>query len=113
MLSQINFPDIFIINDFVWFARGKYSALIDNISAVANSQRFSNVMVGDENANITLGKKAHNFLDVQNCNGIHPGEGFVEQNKARLSGERAGDFYSSALPAGQAERGTIAQVSDM
>src|SRR5579859_5061175 len=113
MLAQINFSYTFIINDFLRLARRQHGTVIDNVSTVANSQRFPDVVVGDQNADLALAQKPDDLLDVQDRDWVDPGERLIEQDEARLGGERARNFDAAPFAARQADRGAVAQMRDV
>src|SRR5579859_3386992 len=112
MLAQIYFSYAFIINDFLGLARGQNRAVIDDIGTVANTERFPDIVVRDEHADVALPEEADDFLDVQHRDWIDTRERLIEQDEARLRGQRTRDFDAPTLAAGQADRRTVAQVGN-
>ena len=92
MFAEINPAYRFIGNDFIRAAAGQYRALIDDIGAVADAQRFAHIMVGDQHTDAAFLEEAHDALNFNDGNRINPGKGLVEQHEARVGGQRTGDF---------------------
>ena len=82
----------------------------DDESVVANAQRLTHVVVGDEHANAALFEEADDALNLDHGNRVDTGEGLVEQNKARLGSQRTRDFDAAALTTGQRQRRRLPQV---
>ena len=109
MLSKINFAHFFIINDFVWLAAGQHGAVADDVGAVANTECFAHIVIGDQHANAAILQKCDDFLNVHDRNRVDTGERFVEQDKARISCQSARDFDTPAFATGQADGSILAQ----
>ena len=97
VLSQVHFPYVFIIDDFIRAAARQHPTFADDVSAVANTQCFPDIMVGYQNANVTFLEKLDNFLNINYGNGIDPCKRLIQQNETRLGCERAGNFDPAAL----------------
>src|SRR5258708_12509339 len=111
-LAQIDFSYAFIINDFLGLARGQHGPVVDDIRAVAYAECLPDIMVRDQYPDIALPQEADDFLDVQHRDRIDPGEGFIEQDEARLGGERPRDFDAPPLPAGQPDVRALPRVAN-
>src|SRR5690242_11721788 len=103
MFSEIHFPHIFIINDFIWSTVSQYRTIIYDVSAIAYTQRFPHVMVGDQHTDLTFPEKMDDFLYVQHGNRIHTCKRLIQKNKTWPRCQRTRNFYSTALAAGQAD----------
>src|ERR1700674_3938525 len=112
VLPEVDLPDAFIINNFVGRSRGQDPALADDVGAVANAQRFADIVIGDHDPDVLLLEEADDLLDVEHGDRIDAGERLVEQEETRPRGERARDFDPAALSTRKAERGGLAQVRD-
>src|SRR3954470_22141227 len=79
-LTQVHLTDLGVGKDFFRSSRGYDLPLVNDISAIAHAQRFSNLVVGDEHADPTVGELADDALDVEDGERIDAGEGLVEQH---------------------------------
>ena len=80
---------------------------------IADAERLAHVMVGNQHADVALLEEADDFLDVEHGDRVNSGERFVEQNKARLRRQCAGDLDAPPLAAGQRRCRTVANVPDV
>ena len=64
-------------------------------------QGFADVVVRDQHAVARRRYRADGPAQHVDGDGIHTGEGFIEQNDLRLGGERSRQFQPSPLPAGE------------
>src|SRR5258707_7244076 len=92
---------------------GQYGAFVDDVGAVADAERFPNVMVCYEHADAALLEEPNDALDVEHRDRVDPGKGLVEQDEGRLGAERAGYFQAAPLAAGERQRGVLAQMRDV
>jgi hypothetical protein len=113
VLSQIDLPYCFIINDFLRLAVRQHRSLVDDVGPVADAQRFAHVVIGDEHADAALFEKSDDFLNLQHRNRIDTCERFVEQDEARVRRERSRNFNTAALATGEADRSVVAKVAYM
>src|SRR5882672_9452595 len=65
VLTEIDFPDVLIINNLARGARGEHPAFVDDVRAVADAERLADIVVGDEDADATLLQEADDLLDVE------------------------------------------------
>jgi len=54
IFAQVDAPHTFIFNNFGRGACRQHAAVANDVSVVADAQRFSNVMIGNQNPNITF-----------------------------------------------------------
>ena len=54
VFAQIDSSDGIILDDLVWFAFRQNTTFTNDVSVITNSQSFSNVMVGDEHADLAV-----------------------------------------------------------
>src|SRR5574343_796585 len=97
VLTQIDLAHGFVFNDVRRMPRGQHGAFADDIGAVCNAQRFTDVVVGNQHANAALLEEADNFLDLEHGNWVNAGERFVEQNKSRLRSQCACNLDSATF----------------
>ena len=67
---------------------------------ITNAQSFANIMIGNQHTDAALLQESDNVLNIQYGDGIDAGKGLVQQNKARIARQRAGDFNPTSLAAG-------------
>src|SRR5882672_1678395 len=113
MLAQIDLSYAFIINDFLGLAVSQHAAVVDDVSAIADAESLSHIMVGNQHADTARLENPDNFLDVQDGDGVDPRERLVEQDETRLGRQSAGDFHAAALAAGKADCRARVQVADV
>src|ERR1043165_8735133 len=94
-------------------ARVEHRAFIDNVRAIADAERFPDVMVCYEHADAALLEEPYDALDVEHRDRVDAGEGLVEQDERRTRAERARDLQPAPLAPRQRDRGVLAQVRDV
>src|SRR5258708_23109562 len=92
---------------------GQYGAFVDDVGAVADAERFPNVMIRYEHADAALLEEPNDALDVEHRDRVDAGERLVEQDEGRLGAERPGYFQSPPLTSRQRNRRMLAQVGDV
>src|SRR5690606_33144578 len=97
VLAQIDFAYRFVVDDFAGVAVGQHLAFADDVGAVADAQGFTHVVVGDQHADIAAFQEVDNALDLDDGDGVHAREGFVQQDEARPGGQGPCDFNAPAL----------------
>ena len=113
VFAEIDGADLFVVDQVVRLAGSEDGAVADDVGSVADAEGFAYVVVGNEYADAARFEEVDDFLDVDDGNGVDAGEGFVQEDEARLHGEYAGDFDASAFAAGQGRGGVVAQVADV
>src|SRR5690349_19115550 len=94
-------------------ARREHRALVDDVSAIADAERFSHVMVRYEHADAALLQEPNDALDVEHRDRVDAGEGLVEQDEGRLGAEGPRDLEAAPLAARERERRVLAQMRDV
>ena len=84
--------------------------LVDDVGAVANTQGFAHVVVGDEHPDAARFQETDDALDLDHGDRVDAGKGLVEQDETRVGGQGAGNFDTAPLATRQRGRGRIAQV---
>ncbi len=74
---------------------------MDDRGAIDDFQRFSDIVVGDQDADAATLEIVDDLADIGDGQGIDAGEGFIEQHEGRLAGQGAGDFDAAAFTTGQ------------
>src|SRR4029079_19276349 len=62
MLSQIDLPDVFIINNLVRRSRGQHTAFVDDVGPVADAQGLAHVVIRDHHADFAFLQEADDLL---------------------------------------------------
>src|SRR5690606_608798 len=91
----------------------QYATFADDVGAITNAQRLAHVVVGDQHADVAVLQEVHDTLDLDHGNRVDAGEGFVQQDEARIGGECAGDLDAAALTARERDGGVAADVADL
>ena len=99
VVAQVHPAHFGVVHDGLRRAVGEHRALADDAGVVANAQGFAHVVVGDQHANAARFQKADDALDLDHGNRVDAGKGLVQQNKARVRGQGAGNFHAPALTA--------------
>src|SRR5260221_13828040 len=92
---------------------GQYGAFVDDVGAVADAERFPNVMIRYEHADAALLEEPNEALDVEHRDRVDAGERLVEQDEGRLGAERPGYFQAAPLATGERNRRMLAQGGDV
>ena len=61
--------------------RGQYHAFVDDVGAVADAQRFADVVVGDEHADAPVLQQVDDALDLDDGDGVDAGKEFIQQDE--------------------------------
>src|SRR5471032_1601178 len=110
VLAEIHATDVGVLDDLGGRPFGQHPAFADDVRAVADAQRLANVVVGDQHADAARLQEADDALDLDDGDWVDAGERLVEQDEARLRGERAGDLDAPAFAARQRRSRRFAQV---
>ena len=89
----------FVGNDFFGRALSEHFAFVDDVGVIANAQRFTYVVVGDQNADAAVFQKTHDALNFDHGDRVDTGKRFVKKNEARVSRQGSGDFRTTSLAA--------------
>src|SRR6185295_18754082 len=112
VLAEVDAANVVVLDDFFGPAAGEYCALVDDVGAVADAQRFTHVVVGDQHADAALLEIADDALDVEHGDGVDARERLVEQDESGLGPQRARNFEAPTLAAGERQGGVLAQVGN-
>ena len=112
-MAKIDFSYLLIFKNFVRLALGNDFTIAQNISTMAYSEGFADIMVGYQDADIETGQMFNAFLDIDHGDGINTGKRLVQQDESGFRGQCARYFHAPALTAGQAHAGALADVFDL
>ena len=85
-------------------ATGENGTLIDDVGVIANTECFTNVVVGNQYTDTSFFQKADDSLDLDDGDRIDAGKRFIQQNKAGIGCQCTGDFDAPAFTARERER---------
>src|SRR4029077_19461784 len=105
LIAEIDTPHVLVVDDVVGGAVGQHHAVMDDVGAAHEIKRLPNIVVGDENADASLGEMAHKRANVVDRDRVDAGKGLVEQHERRAAGKRPGNFDAAPLTAGEANGG--------
>ena len=77
------------------------ATFIQDIGAITNTQRFTNIVVGNQNANMAFFQFIDNFLDIKNRYGVNSSKRLIKQDKSRLQNKGKGNLDASPLAPGK------------
>src|SRR5258708_36590168 len=90
--------------------RSEHRAFVDDVGAVADAERFPNVMIRYEHADAALLEEPNDALDVEHRDRVDAGERLGEQDEGRLGAGRPGYFQSPPLTSRQPNPRMLRQV---
>src|SRR5436189_6044894 len=109
-LSEIKPSNLAVFCQGPWRTRAENAPFSHDVGPIRNTQRLTNIMVSDEDANTTITQVNYYILNIIHGLWIDAGERFVKQNVLRLSGQSPGYFSPASLATRQR---VAARVSDM
>ena len=77
----------------------QHVAVADDVGVVTNTERFTHVVVGDQDADVAALEEVDDALDLDHRNRVDACKRLVEQDKARLRSESARNFDPAAFAA--------------
>ncbi|KAF5274321.1 hypothetical protein FQR65_LT17040 [Abscondita terminalis] len=110
MFAEVDAAHFGVVHDLLGRALGQHMAVADDESMVADAQRLTHVVVGDQHADAARLEKADDALDLDHGDGVDAGKGLVQQDEARLRGQGARNLDAAALAARQRQRRRCAQM---
>ena len=108
MLSQIDLADHRVGSQLLGRTRLEDFTLEQQVGTVGDGQRFIDVVVGDDDADILVLQRSDDALDVFDSDRIDACERFVEQDEGRVDRYGTGDFGASPLAARQLDAEALA-----
>src|SRR3569833_2078240 len=107
--AQIDAARFGIRSDGFGLALDHHAAIVDQVGAVDQRQRFAHRVIGDQNANAAAGELADQALDLADGERLDAGEGFVEQHEHGIAGDGASDLGAAAFTTRQRQRVDVGQ----
>src|ERR1700739_2528747 len=85
--SEIDAPHLNIVTQLMRRAGAENPTFCNDIGAIGYAQRFPYVVIGDQDPDPAGLKIEDDLLQFQNCNGINPAEGLIEQKEIRWNAQ--------------------------
>ena len=89
-----------------------YLALINQIGSVHDAERFTHIVVRNENRQPCAAQHADDLLNFAHGDGINAAERLVEHEQLGFGDQRAGDGEAALLPAGEGDGEVVRHVGD-
>ena len=83
---------------------------MQDIGAIHQFQRFTHIVIGNQNPDTTGFKVGYKLPDITNGNGINAGKGFIQQQIFGVGRQTAGNFHPPPLTARQRQGRCAAQM---
>ncbi len=99
VFAEVNAAHFGVVAELVGGAGAEDFALVDDVGAVGDGERFADVVVGDEDADAAVFEIEDDLLQLQDLNGVDAGKGFVEEEEIGVDDEGAADLDAAALAA--------------
>ncbi len=106
--SQILGPHFVIGRQRLWSPLLENRSFIKEVGPVGDSQSLSDIMVGDDHADVLVFEFGDDVLDIFNSDGVDTGERLVKENEFRVNCESASDFTTSSLSSGELDSEALA-----
>ncbi len=100
-LSEIDPPDFWIIGQLLRRSGSEELALTDDISSIGNRQRFTHIVICDQDPDPTRPQPGDYLLQILDRDRVDTGKWFVEQNILWLDRQHARDLRPSSLTSGE------------
>ena len=100
--AQINAPNLFVFENGRRLAGGDDATIGNDVGAIADVERFADVVIGDEHADSAACEMTDHGLDLRDGNRVDPCEGLIEQDERGLHGQCSSDLRAPSLAAREA-----------
>ena len=111
--TEVFRADVLVGGQFLRRALLEDHAFIQQIGPVGDGEGLTDVVVGDDDADIAVFQLRDDVLDVLHGDRVDPGEGFVQQDELRVHGEGAGDLAAAAFTAGELDTLALAHLGEV
>src|SRR5690606_13404789 len=98
--------------DFLRASAHRHDTLHQDVRTVGDVKRLDNIVVGDQNANSIVTKLPDNALKVLDRLRVNAGEGFIQEDKHWIRGERPCDFHAPHFAARKPVRYAPTKMTD-
>src|SRR6478752_2989804 len=113
VVTQVQAPDLRIVDDVVLTALHQHLAGIDDVGPVGEGERLADIVVGDKYADTAIGQTPDKPLDLDHCLRINAGERFVEQHVIGAARQRPGDLDPATFATRQRDGRRLAMPRDL
>ena len=113
LLSEIHFSNVLIFQNILRRACRDQNSVTQYISVTADAERFSDIMVSDQDPDIALTQMPDDTLDIQHRDWIDARKGFVEQDEQGIGCQCPRYFNTATFTARQADAEVAANMSDV
>ena len=113
ILAQINAAHGLVGDDVIGIAAAQYAAFVDDIGAIADTQGFAHIVVGDQHPDRAVFEESDDALDFHHGNRIDACKRFIEQYEVGKGCQRACNLDPASLAPGQGQGGRVAQVRNV
>ena len=97
-IAQVHVSYLLMVEDSIRLPGGDDATFIHYVGMVANAQSFTHIVVCYQYANTTRTQLPDDLLDIHNRDRVNTGKRLVQQDKARIGCQCAGNFNSSPFP---------------
>src|SRR4029453_14984145 len=112
VFAEIHPAHVGVVHDLGGGSLPQDIAVADDVRVIADAQRFSHVVVGDQYTDAARLQEADDALDLDHGDRVYARERLIQQDEARLRRQRTRNLHPPALTARQGQRGRISQVID-
>ena len=91
-LAKINISHGFIRQYLCGLAVGNDMSLMHDIGTITDIKCFAHIVVGNQDANASVGQSLNLIFYVRNRDGVDSGKGFVQEDIFRVRGECPSNF---------------------
>ena len=95
--AKIDIPHVIVGQNGVGVPFGNDPPVADDIGTITDSQRFTDIVIGHQNANTDIAQVLNDLLDVDNRNRVDAGKRFVQQYETRLGCQCPGNLKTPPL----------------
>ena len=97
VLAEVFLADFRVVGQLLGRTTLEDGTLVEQVGPVGNGQGLVDVVVGDDHADVHRLELGDDVLDVFHGDRVDAGEGFIEQDKLRVDGQRPGNFAAAAF----------------
>ena len=74
MLAEVNLAHAFILHDFVGTSSGEYAPGADDVGVIADTERFTHIVIGEQHTDSPLLEEADDLLNFQHGDRVDTGD---------------------------------------
>src|SRR5262245_16981175 len=112
-LPEIDLPGPWVSRQLFGGSLHENTSFVHDVCAIGNSQRLSNVVVRDQDAESALPQPCQDVLDLTHGNGVDPDERLVEQDEGGFAYQRPGDLDAPPLSARELVGMAVGEVGEI